>query len=230
MIAASPSRPIWEATRSASLAFAGNVGGYVPANLAWLVVMWVTLSASVRRPVVAVLLLLLVPITGGLSRMAGRTVRGGNPGWKDFRTGLTHRMAVTWSMGVIGVVVVLVGGANVAIAAAGGRPLMLLSGLLSIHVMFVTFGLWVTMWPLLTDPMRDGLPPRVVLREALVVLAARPARLVILLLGEGVLAVAQFTVAATSLVLPSVMLLLASFVVLPEADRLATLQTASRSP
>lgn len=110
---------------------------------------------------------------------------------------------------------------NLATAAAeDGGPMFVLSAIVSVQVMAAIAGLVVVTWPLLMDPCRDQLATRDVLRQGVMVLTLRPAAAAGLVVIELLLLLAQVTVVATAFVLPSVMLLLAAFAVLPRADRL----------
>lgn len=208
-LTSAPAPSSWRALRSSAGALVDDLGRYVLVNVALSAVAWVVLALGRRQPAALLLGVFLVPLAGGVARMAARSARGERPGWHDFRAGLTHRWATTWSLGSAAVVVTLVGVLNVLSAAAGG--LLVLSAVVSLQVMAASGAALTAIWPLLFDPHHDDQPGRCVVRQGLVVLATHPRRIIAVLAVEAVLVLAQVTVVATAFVLPALMALLAAF-------------------
>jgi hypothetical protein len=191
---------------------------YALASTCWLLVMAVVLTLGRRQPAALVLAVALVPTAGGIGRMAARSARGERPTRQDFRDGVAQRPAASWSLGAVAVAVMLVTALNLSLS--GGRTtLAVMSSIVSLHVAAATTAIVASVWPLLMDPARDGIASRAVVRQGLVVLAVHPRAVAALVAMEFVLALAQLTVLATAFVLPAVMVLVATFVVVPRADR-----------
>jgi hypothetical protein len=197
-----------------------DIGWYILANTAWVVVLALTMSAAERHPIAFSLAVAQVPVAAGIGRMSARSVRGERATARDFLDGLTHRASATWAVGVIVLAVVAVAGVNVTVAAEGGGRLLALSAVVTVHLVAVVLAALAAAWPLLMDPARDGRSSRALLRQSLVVLAVRPWTMAAVVLLAGLLVVAQVTVLATAFVLPSVMQLVTGHVVVPWADRI----------
>jgi hypothetical protein len=207
--------------RLSASAFADDIGRYALANTAWVTLLAATLGLSRRQPAALVLIVTAVPLAAGLGRMAARSVRGEHPRWTDFRDGLTHRAPMTWTLGATAIGVLAVAGVNTVVAAEHGGRLLVLSAVVSMHLAIIALGALTAIWPILMDPARDDEPFRKVVHQGLVLVVIRPRTIAAIVLVDVLLAVVQVSVLATAFVLPSVMLMVASFVVLPHANQLA---------
>jgi hypothetical protein len=207
--------------RLSASAFADDIGRYALANTAWVTLLAATLGLSRRQPAALLLVVTAVPLAAGLGRMAARSVRGEHPRWTDFRDGLTHRAPMTWTLGASAIGVLAVAGVNTVVAAEHGGRLLVLSAVVSMHLAIVALGALTAIWPILMDPARDDEPFRKVVHQGLVLVVVRPRPIAAIVLVDVLLAVVQVSVLATAFVLPSVMLMVASFVVLPHANQLA---------
>ena len=78
----------------------------------------------------------------------------------------------------------------------------------------------LVVWPLMVDPLRDHLAIGELVRLGLVVVAARPARSLALVVFEAILVAIGLQTFVAALVLPAFGLLVASWIVLPLADAL----------
>ena len=211
---------VWRSLRAAGSAFVDNIGRFALANAAVVVTLAVSMALVRRQPIAVVLIVAVVPVAAGIGRMSARTVRGERANWGDFRAGLSHRAATTWTIGALVIVMFVVAGFNVAFASGGHGTLVSLSAVLSLHVAAAAAAVAAATWPLLLDPARDGVPGCAVVRQGLVVLAARPWTMIGVVVLEGLFTVAQVSVLATAFILPTLMQLVAAFVVVPWADRL----------
>jgi hypothetical protein len=97
-------------------------------------------------------------------------------------------------------------------------PLVLSTIISGYTALFVTATVFV-IWPLLLDPDR-GLAVSAAIRLGLTVIANHPVRILALVVSEAVLIGVGVQAFVAALVLPAVGLVLASWVVLPVADRL----------
>jgi hypothetical protein len=207
--------------RLSASAFADDIGRYALANTAWVTLLAATLGLSRRQPAALLLVVTAVPLAAGLGRMAARSVRGEHPRWTDFRDGLTHRAPMTWTLGASAIGVLAVAGVNTVVAAEHGGRLLVLSAVVSMHLAIIALGALTAIWPILMDPARDDEPFRKVVHQGLVLVVVRPRTIAAIVLVDVLLAVVQVSVLATAFVLPSVMLMVTSFVVLPHANQLA---------
>jgi hypothetical protein len=207
--------------RLSASAFADDIGRYALANTAWVTLLAATLGLSRRQPAALLLVVTAVPLAAGLGRMAARSVRGEHPRWTDFRDGLTHRAPMTWTLGASAIGVLAVAGVNTVVAAEHGGRLLVLSAVVSMHLAIIALGALTAIWPMLMDPARDDEPFRKVVHQGLVLVVVRPRTIATIVLVDVLLAVVQVSVLATAFVLPSVMLMVTSFVVLPHANQLA---------
>lgn len=213
---------VWRGLRASIAAFVEDIGRYALANAAWVLLLAATLTLSRQQPAGMLLAIAAVPLTGGIGRMTARSVRGEHPRWTDFRVGLTHRCPTTWALGTATIAVLMLAGLNVVLAGASSGPWLVLSAVLSVHMGVATLAVIAATWPLLMDPTHDTQSSRTVIRQALVVLAVCPRSIATVLLVEALLVAVHITVLATAFVLPSVMLMVPGFIVLPRSDRITS--------
>jgi hypothetical protein len=219
VVAASPG--VWRGVRASATAFVEDIGRYALANTVYVLLLAATLTLSRQQPAGMLLAIAAVPLTGGIGRMTTRSVRGEHPRWSDFRVGLTHRCPTTWGLGAATIGVLILAALNVVVASARGGAWLVLSAVLSVHIGVAALAVVAATWPLLMDPNHDNQSSRTVIREALVVLALSARSIATVLLVEAVLVAVHITVLATAFVLPSVMVMVPGFIVLPRSDQIA---------
>lgn len=207
--------------RTAAVDLYYNSVRLVTANVVWALTLLAVLFAITRLPLLAPLVLVMIPVTMGLMGMATTLVRLRRVFWSDFTDPLRRRFLPLFGVGVAQLVVVFVAAAD---ALIGLQVPGILGPILVIASIYTLVGLWVVSvatWPLLLDPLRaeDGI--RATLRLGLLLAVAHPVRMTVLALLLGVLLVAS-TVAAAALVTVSgaLAMLIAAHYVLPAADRL----------
>ena len=196
------------------------------ANVAWGFGLVLTYVAFLVHPVagVAAAVLLSLP-TSGLFRVAAAIVRG--------EEGVAVRDAFRWRRNARPTLAMGVGLVLLAVVASVDLGIGLGSGDLT-GIALATFAAWGALgalviaccwWPVASDPRRDGLGGRAIIRIACMVAAAYPRRLAALLLVVVVLVVLSSVlfVALLTISMGFVALLL-SRVVLPMADVLTDLR------
>ena len=206
------------ALRASLSTLAADIGHFLLVGVVWVVAVGALLSLSQRHPLALVGAAGLVPIGGGTTRMALRAVRGMPPTFADFSEGLTHRARWAWPIALGAAAVLAIGLVNIGLAARGGNAVVTVSALVSIQVMLAVAMLTSATWPLLFDPSSDGDAPTALLRKGASVVAARPWRFVGVVALEALFTLAQVTVLAFAFLLPSVMVLLAGYVVVRRTD------------
>jgi hypothetical protein len=209
------------AVRASLSTLADDIARFLLVGVAWVVAVGAVLSVSQRHPVALLGASGLVPLAGGTTRMALRAVHGAAPTFADFVEGLTHRARWAWPLAVAAGAVFAIGAANIALAARGAGLIVTVSALVSVQVMLAA-AMWLSAtWPLLFDPNRDDEPTTAVLRRGATAVARWPWRFVGVVALETLLMLAQLTVLALAFVLPSVMMLVAGYVVVPRGSAVA---------
>jgi hypothetical protein len=207
--------------RTAAVDLYYNSVRLVTANVVWGLTLLGVLFAVTRLPLLAPLVLVVIPVTMGLMGMATTLVRLRRVFWSDFTDAVRRRFLPLFGVGVVQLVIVIVAAVD---AVIGVQTPGVLGPVLLITSLYTLVGLWIvsiTTWPLLLDPLRadDGVRPT--LRLGLLLAVAHPVRMAGLALVLGVLLVAS-TVVAAALVTVSgaLVMLIAAHYVLPAADRL----------
>jgi hypothetical protein len=165
-------------------------------------------------------LVVAVPPAAGIMRMAVGLQRDGHTDFSDFTAAL-RRPWRALVVGTLQLVVLLVLLVDMMLGGAMGGTL---GAFLTVSALYGVLIWWIyalALWPLLEDPLREGMPVRARLRLAALVLVAFPLRM----LAAGLLLGALMLVSAVS-VAPLVSIavafawLVAAHHVLPLADRL----------
>ncbi|MFA9445038.1 hypothetical protein [Egicoccus sp. AB-alg6-2] len=215
-------RSLWQALRRAGEALVDDVWPFFAVSAAWLALAMLGLLLGRLHVGLSASLLLLLPLTWGLGRMAAVTVRYRRARFRDLAAGATVRWWAKVALALAQVVVGLVAWLNIELALATGRTALVLAAVASANVALAVAASAVTIWPLLLDPSRDGRAVRELLWLGVAVLVLRPARvLATLAVGVVFAAVSLQTVVAALLLVP-LGVLLAAHVVLPIADAVET--------
>lgn len=219
---------LWRAVRAAASALSDDFVKFVAGNAAWLAVAGLGLLAGRVVVPAHALLVLNVPVSYGLCRMAAFAVRGRPARLPQFRDGVTQRGWAGFGLGCLQFALLALVATNVTIAVQAPSLPIAVAAVASGYAGLFLMASVLVVWPLLLDPEREQLPLRSIVRLGLVVIAARPGRHLALVVLEAVLIAVGLQAFVAALVLPAFGLLLASWVVLPLADELATARPAAR--
>lgn len=218
-----------QAIRLAASDFYFNSLRFVPANVAWaLVVVGALFAASLWAPAVALLVLASMPLAG-MHRLAALLVRGQPVSLSDFLDGVRRfgirAVAVGAAAAVIGLVLVT----NLLTGFGGDGPLAWFVGATALWGLVALAMALVAVWPVLVDPDREGAPLRRQIQLAGLVVIGQPVRLLALTLLIAVVIVAS-TALLGAIVLFGIAYssLLATHWVLPAVDTLEARYEAAR--
>lgn len=192
------------------------------ANLLWGVVLLATLWLGMSAPP---LLLIggvtLVPISIGLMRMATSVVREGHTVMSDFAVAFRPRAWRHMALGLGHLMLLVVAAVDLLIGVQLGGMLGTFLAVSAIYMLFVVWGLGVSCWPVILDPLRGDEPMRQKLRLGVAVALTGPVRLTgVALLLATFLAVSTVLAALLLTVALAFVFLVAARYVLPAADRL----------
>ncbi len=216
--------------RDAAFDFYYNSWRMVPANLVWgLGFLAILVAMGVWLPAFALLSVLAVPVAG-LHRMAAMVTRGGGTSFSDFTAGMRRYSLTALGTGAGATFLASVFTANVVIGLQIGGVLGWLFSALALYADIGLAMMLVALWPILVDPLREGLPLRRRLYLAVLVNLARPGRMFALtfLIGAVLLASTVLFAALLTVSVAYVSLVAARYV-LPVADRLEGRPTVHRA-
>ena len=203
---------------------------FVPANLAWTIVVLAVLFAAINWPPAVLLgVLVAVPIVG-MHRMAALLTRGAPTSISDFLDGMRRfglaAAGITAGVAILGVVLVT----NVVTGFTSSSPLGWFVGATALWGLVALAMAVVAIWPVLVDPRREDRPLRRRLQLAGLVVIGRPGRLFVLtLLIAAILVVSTALLGVIVLVGVAYASLLATRWVLPTADDLEARYEAARA-
>jgi len=221
---------IGQAVRAAAVDFYFNSWRFVPANLAWALLLLAVLFAAVTWPPAVVLAVLLAVPVAGLHRMAAVLTRGEATSLSDFVDGMRRYGAratgIAAGVAILGFVLVT----NVATGFSTDNPIGWFLGATAAWGLVALAMYLVAVWPILVDPNREETGVRRRLQLAGLVVIGRPGRLFALTILIGLTLVAS-TVLLGAIVLVGVAYasLLATRWVLPAADELEARFEAARA-
>ena len=193
----------------------------VAANVVWALALLVVVYSVMRAPLLAPLLVVIVPLSVGLMGMATTLTRHGRLFWSDWTDAIRRRFVAHTALGVAQLVLAAIAIVDVLV---GIRIPGLLGPIVAVVGAYSLAAIWVlsmTSWPLLLDPLRsdDGIVRT--LRLGAVLAIAHPLRIGALALVIAVLMAASVVLAAALVTVSGAYaaLVLARYV-LPAADRL----------
>jgi hypothetical protein len=202
----------------------------VPANLAWGAgFLGVLLVTAALPPAFLLMGLLAVPVAG-LHRMAALIARGEPVAFSDFVDGMRRlgRHAAIVGFGATAIALVLI--TNALVGFQSGEPVGWFVGTSALYGIVGLATFLVAFWPILADPLRDGLPLRRRLALAGMVIVGRPVRVLALTAAVGIiLAVSIVLLAGIVLFGVAYASLVATRYVLPLVDQLDDRGTEVRS-
>lgn len=211
---------LWSTLRAAVSAFTDDFSRFFAANVVWsMVALAVTLVAQFHLALSS-LTLLLVPTTMAIARMAATTVRGVPARLDQARDGALHRSPTTLLIGLAQLTLLVIAWLNVQIGIAATSLVIAAGGVVAGWVLLIVLVLAVAWWPLLLDPSRDEVGTRRLWRLALAVVAARPGRVLAVVVIEVVITIVVVQTIVGALLLPSVGVLIAAHAIVPVADAL----------
>jgi hypothetical protein len=218
------------ALRLAASDFYFNSLRFVPANVAWALVLLGTFFAAITwPPAVALVVLTAVPLAG-LHRMAALLARDEPAGFSDFVDGMRKfgRQAIAIGAGLAILAAVLV--FNVITGFGGGGPLGWFLGATALWGLVGLAMYTVAIWPVLVDPGHAGATLRRRMQLAGFVVIGRPGRLFVLTILIAAIIVAS-TVVLGLVILAAIayVSLLATRWVLPSVDALEARYEAARA-
>ena len=221
---------IARAVRQAAVDFYFNSWRFVPANLAWALLLLVVLFAAVTWPPAIVLAVTLAVPVAGLHRMAAILARGEATSLSDFVDGVRRYAVPATGIGAGAAILGFVLVTNVATGLGADNPLGWFLGATAAWGLVALAMYLVAVWPILVDPNREGAPVRRRLQLAGLVVIGRPGRLFVVTILVGATLVAS-TALLGAIVLVGVAYasLLATRWVLPTADELEARFEAARA-
>jgi hypothetical protein len=221
---------IGQAIRLAAVDFYFNSLRFVPANLAWaLVVLAVLFLALIWTPALALLTLLAVPLAG-MHRMAALLTRGEAASLSDFVAGMRrfglHATGILAGVAILAAVLVT----NLITGFASNGPLGWFIGATALWGLVALAMAAIAVWPILVDPRHEDAPLRRRLQLTGLVVIGRPGRLFVLtLLVASILVASTALLGAIVLVGVAYSSLLATRWVLPAVDELEARFEAARA-
>jgi hypothetical protein len=184
-----------------------------------LAILGVALAFAAFAPAIVLLPLVALPASA-LARAAVEAARGDSPTWAAALGEVRRRPARKLALAGAQVLVTAVGLLNLSMAAAvGGLPGAVIAAV-GAYGLIVAWGYAVALWPIVTDPARDG-PLRDQLRLALIVLVTRPLGIAAVVAIGAAAAAACVLLVVPMIVLPALVVLLCAAYVVPAADALA---------
>jgi len=198
----------------------------VVANLVWGIGALLTAYAATRSVLGLLALAIMVPLTVGLMGMATALVRERSVVLSDFARPIRGRF---WKL-------VALAAAQLAVTIVVAFDLILglqLGGILGVVMATVAFytglAIWVlawTIWPLVTDPERQGESVRASVRLGALLVLAHPIRMGMMALVLAAITIASTVIAAAIITFAAAYVaLVAAHFVLPSADRLEGRET-----
>ena len=223
----SPLPSIWSSARAAFLSQTDAFGSFTIANAAWLLVTAVAGVAGLVYQPAYVAVVLLVPVTCGLARMAGHAARGDSSKIRHWRDGIRHRFWLHLMLGACQTLLLALAAFNIGVGLGGQSLLFASVAVVSAYVALATGVVATAAWPLLLDPQRLAMAPSTALRLGLAVVRTHPIRLTAITLVEAALIFASVETLVLAIFLPSYGILVAAHAVLPIADRLESRRRAA---
>lgn len=211
---------LWRSVRAAVSSLSDDFLRYVAANLVWLLVAAAALVLGRVFLPAHLLALLLVPASYGMARMAANSVRGRPARLYQWRDGAVRRGPAGLGLGCAQMAVAVIGTLNIVVGIQAASLPLVLSAIFSGYVLLAVAASMTALWPLLLDPARDQVSTRGLGRLALTVVAARPGRILGLVLIEALLVAVGLQAFVAAVILPSFGILLAAWVVLTAADQI----------
>jgi hypothetical protein len=213
-------RSVLQALRAAASTLADDVLRFVGAAAFWLLLATVVLLIGRMHLAGSVLLLVLVPATAGIGRLAAYAFRGLPPRLPQVLEGARHRWPGALALGAFQLLVTGIALLNVDLGLTFATWPLVVAAIVSVNLGVMATVVGTTVWPLLVDPARDDVATSQLVRLGLEVVAVRPLRV----LGMDVLLAAMLVVSLQTFVGALVLLplgvLLTTHLVLPAADRL----------
>jgi hypothetical protein len=217
-----PDRPsIVGSLRVAASDFFFNSWRLVPANAIWGALFIALLIATALFPPLILLAPILAIPVAGIYSLSALIARSEPVDFADALRGMRRFAGTALLIGIAATLALLVFGVNIAIGLQSGD---IAGGVFAMLAGYAIVGILmylVALWPIVVDPLRDGTRLRDRARLALLVVAARPGRmlgLTVVMAVFLVISTALFAVLLTASI--AYLALVTTRYVLPAADRL----------
>jgi hypothetical protein len=223
-----PDRPrLAGVVRDALVDFYFNSWRLVPANVIWGVGLLGLLFFLTIIPLAALIVLVLLALpVAGIFRIAALIVRSQPVAFSDalaaWRAFLRPALVAGVTLSAITIVLVT----NVVIGFSSGEPIGWAFATAAGWGLLATWSVALPLWPLLVDPLRDGMPQLERVRLAVTVVFVRPGSFALLMLLVAVLVATSIVLFAALLTVSvAFVALLAARYTLPTADRIEGRET-----
>lgn len=219
----SPARPpapgVFHALGAGVAGFVTNAWRFLVANVVFGALLLAMALLAGRYPIAYLLAIPIILPVAGMMRMAAAQVRTGRASLRDFADPMRRPWTIL-GLGTIQLVVAVVMWIDVVVGLGSGQ---LLPAILAVGALYLLLAVWsyaLIAWPLLLDPLRDGVPLRARLALGVQILLAHPMRiLAFAVLSGALLALATAAIQIVAVFgLALIWLSIANFT-LPLADR-----------
>jgi hypothetical protein len=217
-----PDRPsIVGSLKAAASDFYFNSWRMVPANTIWGALLLIVLFLTATwLPLILLFALLAVP-TAGMYRLAALIERGESVGFRDALRAMRQYAGTSLVLGVASTLAVVVFSTNIVIGAESGEIAGSVFAMLAAYAIVGVAMYLICAWPIVVDPLREDLSLGTRLKLALLVVAGRPGRILILTVVIAAVLVVSTVLFATLLTISvAYVSLVTTRYVLPAADRL----------
>ena len=199
--------------------FVTNAWRFLVANVVFGALLLAMALLAGRYPIAYLLAIPIILPVAGMMRMAAAQVRTGRASLRDFADPMRRPWTIL-GLGTIQLVVAVVMWIDVVVGLGSGQ---LLPAILAVGALYLLLAVWsyaLIAWPLLLDPLRDGVPLRARLALGVQILLAHPMRiLAFAVLSGALLALATAAIQIVAVFgLALIWLSIANFT-LPLADR-----------
>jgi hypothetical protein len=220
--AASEDRPpvtLSRAIRGSFASYQDEIVLFLMVNIALVLIVAVFVAATAVVPPLLLLSPLLALPAAVLMRLAVAAARDSAPTWAMAWTELGRNAGRKVGLAAVQLLVMGVSVANLSLAPGIGGIPGILSALVGGYALIATSVYAVALWPILSDPLRDG-PVRHQLRLAVAAVLVRPIQLAVLMVITLLAAYASVQLIAPAIFLPSLVMLAIAAYVVDTIDRL----------
>ncbi len=217
--ARTPAPGVFHALGAGVAGFVTNAWRFLVANVVFGALLLAMALLAGRYPIAYLLAIPIILPVAGMMRMAAAQVRTGRASLRDFADPMRRPWTIL-GLGTIQLVVAVVMWIDVVVGLGSGQ---LLPAILAVGALYLLLAVWsyaLIAWPLLLDPLRDGVPLRARLALGVQILLAHPMRiLAFAVLSGALLALATAAIQIVAVFgLALIWLSIANFT-LPLADR-----------
>jgi uncharacterized membrane protein YesL len=198
----------------------------VLANLVWGIAGVLTAYVVTRSVLGLMALLIMMPLTVGLMGMATAVVREHSVVMSDFARPMRGRFWRLLALGAAQLIVTVIAAFDLALGIQIGGIFGVIMAVFAFYTLLILWVLAWTVWPIVTDPERQGDPVRSGVRLGALLVLAHPIRLGLMALVLAAITLVSTILAAAIITFAAAYLaLVAAHFVLPSADRLEGRET-----